>query len=111
MSTRLLDHIDLRVSNIARARKLYDAFFPAVGFTQVRGNTPGDGDEPWAAYTVEDASLPKPPFVWFNELPGHRGGANRIAFWADSEAEVDRIGEVVRAAGACALEGPEYCHE
>ncbi len=46
-----------------------------------------------------------------NEEPGHRGNANRFAFWADSEEEVNRLGEIVRAAGAQKVEGPEYCAE
>ena len=114
MSTRLFDHVDLRVSSIARARRLYDAFFPAVGFTKVRGREPGDdSDEPWASYTVEDDTHPKPPFIWLNEQPGHRGGANRVAFWADSPAAVDRVGAVLRGCGEVVrvLEGPEYCHD
>jgi len=35
------------------------------------------------------------PFVWLDALRGHRGGANRIAFWADSEEEVNRLGKIV----------------
>ncbi len=46
-----------------------------------------------------------------NEEPGHRGNANRFAFWADTEEEVNRLGEIVRAAGAQVVEGPEYCHD
>jgi hypothetical protein len=51
------------------------------------------------------------PFVALNEKPDHRGNANRIAFRADSEEEVDRLGPVIRQAGAHHVEGPEYCHE
>ncbi|HEV2097130.1 MAG TPA: VOC family protein, partial [Chthoniobacterales bacterium] len=31
----------------------------------------------------------------------------RIAFWAETRAQVDRVAEVVRAAGGLHLEGPE----
>ena len=33
----------------------------------------------------------------------------RIAFWADTREEVDRIAELVRQAGGKNLEGPEIC--
>jgi hypothetical protein len=43
--------------------------------------------------------------------PGHRGNAIRIAFWADTEDEVNRFGAIVREAGAQNVEGPECCRE
>jgi catechol 2,3-dioxygenase-like lactoylglutathione lyase family enzyme len=49
--------------------------------------------------------------VWLDALRGHRGGANRIAFWADNEEEVNRLGKIVVEAGARAVEGPEYCQD
>ena len=104
MATRLFDHLDLRVSDLAEARRFYDGWLPALGLMDIQpGNDqvgytmPGDGRET--------------PFVWLNEEPGHRGGANRVAFWADTEAEVNRLGEIVVRAGARAVEGPEYCHD
>ena len=106
MASRLFDHIDLRVRDLAEARPFYDAFLPAVGLGKIRA-----GDD-WAGYSatgVEDHR--HAPFVWLNVEPNHRGGANRIAFWADGEEEVNRIAGIVRAAGACAVEGPEYCHD
>jgi catechol 2,3-dioxygenase-like lactoylglutathione lyase family enzyme len=105
MSSHTFDHLDLRVSNVARARPFYDAFLPAVGFARVRG----EGD--WASYSVDGDHRTSTPFVWLNEEAGYRGGSNRIAFWADTEQEVDRVAEIVRAAGAQAMEGPEYCFE
>ena len=35
MPGRLLDHIDRRVSSAAAAKGFYDAFLPALGFTEV----------------------------------------------------------------------------
>ena len=35
----------------------------------------------------------------------------RIAFWAESREEVDRIAEIARAAGAKNIEGPELYEE
>ena len=112
MSIRLFDHIDLRVSNVARARPLYDQFFPAVGFTKAGSSAPGEA-EAWASYTAEgwDNGHPRQPFVWVTEEPNHRGSANRIAFWADTKAEVDRIGGIVLQAEAQVVEGPELCED
>lgn len=104
MSGRLFDHIDLRVTDIARAKKFYDAFLPALGFTET------DGDDDYLSYAFPGDSKTA-PFVWVNLDPAHRGGANRIAFWADTEEEVNRLGEIVRAAGAQVVEGPEYCFD
>lgn len=98
------DHIDLRVSDLAKARPFYDAFLKAIGFGNVKA------DERHACYSM-DGKFQSVPFVELNPAPGHRGNANRVAFWADTEEEVNRIGEVVRAAGAQVLEGPEYCHD
>jgi catechol 2,3-dioxygenase-like lactoylglutathione lyase family enzyme len=36
---------------------------------------------------------------------------NRIAFWAESRAEVDRLTEIVRQADGLKLEGPEVWRE
>lgn len=106
MSIRLFDHIDLRVSNVSSATAFYDAFLPAVGFGEIkRGAT-------WLSYVAADSDgAARPAFVELNELPGHRGNATRIAFSADTEEEVDRIGAIIREAGARVVEGPEYCHE
>ncbi|HEX7861141.1 MAG TPA: VOC family protein [Verrucomicrobiae bacterium] len=40
------------------------------------------------------------------ESPAHVPNESRIAFWAESKAEVDRLGEILRRAGARNIEGP-----
>ena len=102
MPSRLFDHIDLRVSNAAAARPLYDAFLPALGFTKM-GFCNG------VPYYGVEGEMKNAPFIELNEEPGYRGSATRFAFWADTEEEVDRLGGIVRAAGALKVEGPEYC--
>ena len=104
MNGHLFDHLDLRVSNIAAARPLYDAFLPALGFTRMADDGP-------AFYYGVEGDKKSAPFIELNEQPGYRGSATRFAFWADTEEEVNRLGEIVRAAGAWAVEGPENCHE
>lgn len=104
MAARLFDHIDLRVTDMARARLLYDAFLPAVGLTVA------DAGDDFLSYL---APGPKnsAPFVWINLAPDHRPNLNRVAFWADTEEEVKEVGSIVSAAGACLVEGPEYCFD
>ena len=85
MTAHLFDQVDLRVTDIARARPLHDAFMPAVGLS------------------VADAGD--------DSLCGSTPGANRIAFWANSEEEVNRVGAIIREAGAQVVEGPEYCFD
>jgi catechol 2,3-dioxygenase-like lactoylglutathione lyase family enzyme len=104
MNSHLFDHIDLRVSNIGRARRLYDAFLPALGLTEI------EVDPGFISYQAP-GDKQRSPFVGLDEKPDHRGNANRIAFWVDTEEEVNRLGEIVRAAGAQVIEGPEYCAE
>jgi len=103
-SSRLFDHIDLRVSSLAANKGLFDAFFPALGFSQLHS---GEG---WMSYSVPGDHKSQ-PFIQVDEMPGHRGNANRFAFWADTEEEVNRLGGILRDAGAQVLEGPEYCHD
>ncbi len=50
-------------------------------------------------------------FFVLTEEPKHQPNDNRIAFWAENRAEVDRIAEVVRQAGGLNLEGPALWRE
>ena len=102
MNKRLFDHLDLRVSEVAAARAFYDAFLPALGFTRQQPDGAG-----WYYGVAGDKR--DTPFIELNEEPGYRGNATRFAFWADTEEEVNRLGEIVRAAGARNIEAPEYC--
>jgi len=101
---RLFDHIDLRVRNLAEARPFYAAFLPAVGFPDFCETPIG------IAYDAR-RDHPKPEFIGLIEDPGHLPNATRIAFWADTRDDVDRIAVVARSAGARNVEGPMLCPE
>jgi catechol 2,3-dioxygenase-like lactoylglutathione lyase family enzyme len=101
MKTRFYDHIDLRVKDRARAQRFYSQVLPALGFTRE------NSDSEWGTFYAPGEG--KPPFFGFTEDPDHRPNGTRISFWADSREEVDRVAEVVRAAGGQVLEGPELC--
>ena len=110
MKTRLFDHIDLRVKNMEVARKFYQKFLPQLGFVRER-------DEPAPAevvggdfHTFYSAGGERPSeFFGFTEDKSHQPNGTRIAFWADTRDEVDRVANLVREAGGKALEGPEVC--
>ncbi len=103
MKTRIYDHIDLRVADMAAARKFYGQLLPALGFSEASGSN----DCPTYQVPGDEAEV----FFGFEKDPNHAPNMNRIAFWAESRAEVDRLGEVVRQAGGKNIEGPELCLE
>lgn len=103
MKTRCFDHIDLRVKNMKTALRFYGAVLPAVGFTKK------SGDDEWMTYTAEGEG--KTEFFGFTADPNHVPNETRISFWAENREEVDRVAEVVKAAGGQVLEGPELCRE
>ena len=97
---RRFDHIDLRVTNLAAARPFYEALLPALGFTR-------DAKiENWVQLEAGDGAVTE--FFGLMESVGHRPNENRIAFWATSRSEVDRLAEVASGAGARNVEGPLF---
>lgn len=103
MRARLFDHIDLRVRDRARAQKFYSQILPALGFTRDRS------EEEWGAFYAGDER--QVAFFAFDEDKNHVPNKTRIAFWAETPEEVDRIAETVRAAGGRNLEGPQIWTE
>jgi catechol 2,3-dioxygenase-like lactoylglutathione lyase family enzyme len=102
LKTRRLDHIDLRVKNFKVARKFYEKLLPAIGFTCDRS------DKTWATFYSVGPDNPS-DFFGFTEDRDHQPNGTRIAFWADTREEVDRIAQLVRDIGGRNLEGPEIC--
>jgi catechol 2,3-dioxygenase-like lactoylglutathione lyase family enzyme len=102
MKTRCFDHIDLRVKDMEVARKFYRKFLPHLGFVH---------EKPGRHYhTFYSAGGDKPSeFFCFSPDKNHKPNRTRIAFWADTREEVDRIAKLVREAGGEKLEGPEVC--
>ncbi|MDQ6930375.1 MAG: VOC family protein [Candidatus Eremiobacteraeota bacterium] len=106
MSTprRLLSHIDLRVRDRARSAAFYDQLLGVLGLSRRdtedwtsyfdASNKPAGPDEvAWFGFTQDEAVLPN---------------ANRIAFLAASNEEVDRVAEILRQIDASNIEGPNY---
>jgi hypothetical protein len=98
---RHFDHVDLRVRSLAEARSFYGILLPALGFT--RDVT----IEEWLQYEVIGTGVAT-EFFGVTESPQHVPNECRVAFWADSLGEVDRLATIAVKAGACNVEGPLY---
>ena len=103
MSKRLFDHIDLRVRNRKAAQEFYAQILPAIGFAVDKSG------ERWGVFEADGGK--GVDFFGFTEEADHRPNGNRIAFWAESRAAVDKVAEVIRKAGGKNIEGPELCLE
>ena len=97
---RRYDHIDLRVGSLAKVRPFYEVLLPALGFTR------DARIEGWFQFESADGTVTD--FFGVAESAGHVPNENRIAFWAASVAEVDRLADVIVRAGALNVEGPAY---
>jgi predicted enzyme related to lactoylglutathione lyase len=98
---RCFDHIDLRVRNLAEVQKFYEILLPALGFNkkvQIEG---------WLQYERTEGEIAA-EFFGITESPGHIANECRIAFWAPGIAEVNKLAEIVRQAGARNIEGPAF---
>jgi catechol 2,3-dioxygenase-like lactoylglutathione lyase family enzyme len=100
MNRRILDHIDLRVKNIENARAFYGKLLPALGFTCDRS------DPEWGTFYAVGGDQVS-AFFGFTADANHRPNETRIAFWADSREEVDRLAEFVRQIGGQNVDGPQ----
>jgi predicted enzyme related to lactoylglutathione lyase len=102
MKTRHLDHIDLRVKDLAGAKNFYEKILPPLGFSCDRS------DDEWGTFYTVGRDKPS-EFFGFTKDPDHQPNGTRIAFWAETREEVDKIADIVRDAGGQNLEGPEVC--
>jgi catechol 2,3-dioxygenase-like lactoylglutathione lyase family enzyme len=93
-------HIDLRVDDLATAVEFYEELLPALGFTE---RYHGDA---WKVWATTDP-LPATAYFAVTEERIHVANGNRIAFSVETAAEVDRVAEVARRAGATDLSGPK----
>ena len=104
MPINRFNHVDLRVPDMGQAMHFYERLLPELGFTRTRH------DPEWKVFSME-GEFPSVPYFAFTEESGHRPNATRIAFWAESPQEVDRLAEVVRKAGGRNVSGPKACPE
>jgi len=98
---RRFDHIDLLVRNLEEARPFYEALLPALGFEK---------PAKIAGWIQFESSSPNEvgEFFGLTESPGHVANESRIAFWAASIDEVERLAQIAMDAGARNCEGPSH---
>jgi len=101
------DHVDARVRDIAAARRFYDVLMPELGLSEVK--TSENGVEYYEAHRSGGSRR----FFGIHEDRSHKPNESRIAFAAETPADVDRLAKIVAGAGASAIEGPEipYSYE
>ena len=88
---------------LAEARPFYETLLPVLGFTcDVR-------IEHWLQFEAAGADSAT-EFFGVTVSSRHTANECRIAFWADSPSEVDRLAEIIVRAEARSVEGPGY-HE
>lgn len=93
-------HIDLRVNNMRESLPFYEALLPALGFTRAFHGPR------WKVFAAS-GDLPSAAYFAITEDVSHKPSTNRIAFWAKSREDVDRLAGVVRQAGGNITDGPE----
>ena len=97
-------HVDMRVTDMAAALAFYSAVMPALGFGQTFHSTE------WKVW-VSEGTPPSVSMFAITGDPTHRPNANRVAFWAKSQKDVERLAEVVRQAGGRITSGPKLYPE
>jgi predicted lactoylglutathione lyase len=104
MKKNPFQHIDLRVNDIEEAWTFYSQLLPAIGFET------GWKGKRFRGFDAQ-GKLPDQAWFAFTEDKSHRANANRIAFWAESRQEVDKIGQLLEKTGARKVSGPRECPE
>lgn len=100
----LYDHVDLRVSDFAKVRKLYDSLLPAMGFTRIAEDAEN------ISYYQPGDDRSQPFFGLVLDLE-HRPNETRLALHGIDSADVDRLAAIAREAGARAFEPAQFFPE
>ncbi len=95
---RHFDHVDLRVPKLADVIAFYETLLPALGFSR------RVAVEGWLQFEATGDTAAE--FFGVTESPAHVPNENRIAFWTESTADVDRIAKLAAQLGARNIEGP-----
>jgi hypothetical protein len=87
----LADQPVVPVSDIGAALNFYEELMPALGFTERYHGVD------WKVWATTD-QLPSTAYFAVTEALDHAPNENRIAFWAASVEEVDRVAKIARRA-------------
>jgi heme-degrading monooxygenase HmoA/catechol 2,3-dioxygenase-like lactoylglutathione lyase family enzyme len=92
----MLHHVDVHVRRLEPVRTLFDALSETIGYRcRVR-------EDDFVGYETSAGGRPRIGFI----LDEQAGGTMRLAFSVESRQLVDQAGEILRANGALAIEGP-----
>ena len=98
-----LSHVDVRVSDRARAIAFYDAIFEPLGFERSQS-------EAWTTYELRDETSQTATWFGFTLDPNVVPSSTRVALAAESCEVVDRATTAAMEAGARNIEGPDYTY-
>jgi predicted enzyme related to lactoylglutathione lyase len=87
-----------RFDHVTEVAAFYQTILPALGFSS------RVAVEGWLQFEAADGVVTE--FFGITESSAHIRNENRVAFWAQSAADVDRLAEVAARAGARNMEGP-----
>lgn len=96
-----LSHVDVRVSDRARAIAFYDAILVPLGLER-------NASEEWITYELRDEAARTTTWFGFTLDPNVTPSSTRVALAADSCEAVDRVTTAAMEAGARNIEGPDY---
>ena len=102
--TRVFDHLDFRVRDGAAAKPFYDGMLRLFG---MRGKTQEDGT---VVYLRISGGKIEEAFALLEDR-AHQANGTRVAFFAASVDDVNRMATRLRELGAQRAEGPEWCPE
>ncbi|WP_127531007.1 VOC family protein [Paenibacillus kobensis] len=92
-------HIDLRVIHMERVLPFYEKLLPELGFTRTFHSLN------WKVFAA-DCELPSAAYFAITEEKNFKPNDNLIGFWAEDQAEVDRIAKLVKDNGGTINDGP-----
>ncbi len=98
-----LSHVDVRVSDRARAIGFYDAILVPLGFERAES-------EAWITYELRDDDSETTTWFGFTLDPSVVPSSTRVAIAAETCEIVDHATTAAIEAGARNIEGPEYAY-
>lgn len=101
---RVFDHLDFRVRDVAAAKPFYDGLLRLFG---MRGKAQDDGT---VVYLRIKGGAIEEAFALLED-PAHSPNGTRVAFFAPSTGDVDRMASRMQELGARAFEAPAWCPE
>jgi predicted enzyme related to lactoylglutathione lyase len=101
---RVFDHFDFRVRDVAAAKPFYDGMLRLFG---MRGKAQEDGT---VVYLRISGGKIEEAFALLEDRE-HRPNGTRVAFFATTVEDVDRMAARMRDLGAQKFEAPALCPE